>query len=206
MSDLRSRVAAGAERAIASAAQHIIESLEPTNHTERKQSMDSIPLSDMTFADAAKFTAIGDKYAGTIVSFDKRQQTDPATQAPKCFPNGEPMMVTVITIEQPDGDQVALWARGGRFKVGSGSGMAMLQAIGAAVEKAGATSLDVGGKLAVAHTGMGEATTGKNPPRLFTAQYKPGAAKPQSIEAADLFDGPPPAEAPPEYAEDEEPF
>jgi hypothetical protein len=62
----------------------------------------------------------------------------------------------------------------------------MMSAIGDAVRAAGASAVDIGAQLAVAHTGMGQPTSpGKNPPRLFTAQYKPGA--PAGIPASDLF-------------------
>ncbi len=67
-------------------------------------------------------------------------------------------------------------------------GESMLNAIGTAVQAANATSLDIGGQLAVAFTGEGEAkTTTFNKPKLYTAQYKPPAPQAASVPVADLF-------------------
>lgn len=149
---------------------------------------DSIPLSQLEPSPSLSFNQIGDKHVGTIMSFEQRQQTDAATGAPKTFPDGSPMMLWVITLELPDGDTGALWAKGGRFKIVTGSGESMLNAIGTAVKAADATSLDVGGQLAVAFTGEGEAkTTTFNKAKLYTAQYKPPAPQAASVPVADLF-------------------
>lgn len=143
----------------------------------------SIPLSDLESSPSAKFTSIGDSYAGRIISMVERQQTD-LQGRPSTFPSGDPMMVWVITIETASGERLALWARGGKFKVATGTGESMLSAIGAAVRAAGASAIEVGAELAVAHTGMGEASIGKNAPRLFTAQYRAPAT---AAVPVDLF-------------------
>lgn len=144
----------------------------------------SIPLSDLESSPSAKWNAVGDSYRGRIISMEKRQNTKPGTNELVFFPSGDPQMVWVITVEQDSGDRVALWASGGNYKVASGSGESMLSAIGAAVRAAGATAVEMGAELAVAHTGMGEAAVGKNPPRLFSAQYR--ASAPASVPV-DLF-------------------
>jgi hypothetical protein len=144
----------------------------------------SIPLSDLESSAAAKFTDIGDKHAGRIVAIDHRQQTDPKTGQVKTFASGDPMMQWLISIEKADGDTVALYAKGGKFTAAKGTGDSMANAISAAVRTAGANSLDVGGQLAVAYTGEGEAKPGLNAPKLFTAQYQPPA--PASVPV-DLF-------------------
>jgi hypothetical protein len=147
--------------------------------------MTSIPLSDIESSASAKFVAIGDKYAGRITNITERQQTDPVNGAVKTWQDGTPRMVWVITIEQADGETVAFWARGGKFKAASGSGESMLSAIGTAVRTAGAGSVDIGGQLALAHTGLAEqATPGFTQAKLFTAQYVPPA--PVSVPV-DLF-------------------
>ena len=146
--------------------------------------MTSIPLSELESSAAAKFENINDAHVGRIVGIVQRPQTDLKSGQVKTFSDGAPMMQWVITIEKAGGDTVALWAKGGKFKAVSGSGESMLNAIGTAVRAAGADSVDVGGQLAVAHTGLGEAKPGMNAPKLYTAQYKPPA--PVSVPA-DLF-------------------
>lgn len=146
----------------------------------------SIPLSSLESSPSAKFENIGDKYAGTIVSMVEKQQTyDGVAQF---FPSGDPIMVWVITIKTDEGDEVALWAKGGNFKVAQGSGESMLNAIGTAVRAAGANSVDVGAKLAVAHTGLGEKAKPQfNAPKLYTAQYQPPSPEQQQVPVEDLF-------------------
>lgn len=144
----------------------------------------SIPLSQLESGKAAKWQTIGDTFAGRIVSMEQRQQTDPKDNTPKFFPSGDPMMVWVITVEQANGDTVAFYASGGKYKVEEGEGESMLNAIGAAVRAAGASGVDVGAELAVSFSGWGEAKTGLNRPRLFKAQYRPPA--PVSVPV-DLF-------------------
>jgi hypothetical protein len=146
----------------------------------------SIPLSSLQGGSpAAKFEKVGDKYAGVIESMDERQQTDFSTGKPLFFESGDPRMQWVITIGTPEGDSVSLYARGGNHKPDRGSGESMLNAIGTAVLEAGANALEVGGRLAVAHTGFGEAKAGLNAPKLYTAQYQPPAAP--SVAVDDLF-------------------
>jgi hypothetical protein len=145
---------------------------------------DSIPLSDLESANSAKFESIGDVYEGKIMSIDHRQQTDPKTGEKKFFPSGDPMMLFVISIKPDGADAVALWAKGGRFEAKQGEGESMLSAIGTAARAAEATTVEVGGTLAVKFTGLGEAKPGMNAPKLFRAQYR---APVQSIGADDLF-------------------
>lgn len=150
----------------------------------------SIPLSQIETSPAAKFDSFGDKYVGTIISMKEQQQTDPNTGQVKTFPSGDPMTLWVIQLEPDDGSEaVALWAKAGRFTPIKGEGKAMLPAIIDAVKAAGATSIDVGARLAVAFTGESEAKRGQNPAKLFTAQYGPPAPQPASIPV-DLFNSP----------------
>jgi hypothetical protein len=147
----------------------------------------SIPLSDLESSPSAKFTNIGDSHAGRITNIAERPQTDINTGAPRTFQDGSPMMQWVITIQKQDGEVVALYAKGGKFKAVTGSGESMLTAIGLAVRAANAQAVDVGGELAVQFTGLGEQKPGKAAPKLFTAQYKAPAAA--SIPV-DLFSQP----------------
>lgn len=148
--------------------------------------MTSIPLSDLESSSSAKFDTVGQKHSGIITAIDHRQQTD-LDGKPKLFPSGDPMMMYVITIQPDGGDAVALWAKGGNYTPAKGTGMAMLPAIAAAAREAGATAIEVGAQLAVAFTGEGEARVGMNAPKLYTAQYRSPAAKPQAVEVDDLF-------------------
>jgi hypothetical protein len=145
----------------------------------------SIPLADLESSAALQFNKMGDKHAGRITAVDQRKQTDPKTGQVKTFNDGSPMMLWVITLDLPNGDTGALWAKGGKFKAFTGSGESMLSAIGTAVRAAGASSVDIGAQLAVAWTGEGEAKSGMNPPKLYTAQYIPAA--PASVPVEDLF-------------------
>lgn len=145
----------------------------------------SIPLSSLEGgAPAAKFENVGDKYVGIIESMVERQQTDIGGK-PLFFDSGDPRMQWVITIK-PDGqDAVAFYCKGGKFAPSSGSGESLLNAIGTAVRNAGASSVDVGARLAVAFTGLGEPKPGMSPPKLYTAQYEPKAQAAVAVE--DLF-------------------
>lgn len=146
----------------------------------------SIPLSEIETSPAAKFERIGDSHKGRIVAIDKRQQTD-INNVPLWFDaaHTQPRMQWIITIEKSNGERVAFYAKGGKFKAVSGSGESMLSAVGSAVRAAGAASVDIGADLGVAHTGMAEAQAGKNAAKLYTAQYWPAAAA--SVPVGDLF-------------------
>jgi hypothetical protein len=145
----------------------------------------SIPLSDLEASPSAKFDNIGDRAAGRITALTERQQTDTEGRL-LTFSDGSPRMLWVITLEQPNGDAVALWAKGGNYKAETGSGESMLKAIGIAVREAGASGVDVGAELVVVHTGLAEKQPGKNAAKLYKAQYRPPA--PASVPV-DLFSG-----------------
>lgn len=151
-------------------------------------SQNSIPLSELESSPAAKFEKLGDHFAGEITAMNQRQQTDINTGAALTFNDGTPRMMWVISLRQADGDTVALYARGGKFKAANGEGESMLNAIAAAVRASKATSIEVGGQLAVAWTGESESQAGRNPARLYRAQYKAPAPVADSIPV-DLFGG-----------------
>jgi len=143
----------------------------------------SIPLSQLESNPGAKWTDLGVSYKGRITGIEQRQQTD-LDGVPLTFPDGNPRLQWVITVEQSDGEAVTFYAKGGNYKADEGKGEAMLAAIGTAVREAGAAAVDVGGELAVAFTGTA-ALGGGRTAKLFTAQYRPPA--PASIPASDLF-------------------
>jgi hypothetical protein len=143
----------------------------------------SIPLSQLESSPGAAFKELGDSYKGRITGIEERQQTD-LDGVPLSFTDGTPRMQFVISIEQRDGETVALYAKGGKYKADEGSGESMLAAIGTAVRAAGAASVDVGADLAVAYTGNAKLGGGRVA-KLYSAAYKPAPAA--SIPAGDLF-------------------
>ena len=146
----------------------------------------SIPLTELEgLAGSAKFENYGDTHSGRITSAVQAQQTDLNNKLPMVWPNGQPRMQWLITVERADGETVTFYAKGGSFTPDKGKGSSMLAAISAAVREAGAATLDIGAELAVSYTGTGKADAGKFPPKLYTAQYRPAAAA--SIPVEDLF-------------------
>ena len=131
---------------------------------------------------SAKFEAIGDLVKGRILSAEPRQQTTPEG-ALKTWSDGKPMMQLVITLqtdlhdEDDDDGQRAVYAKGGKYKVASGKGTSMLEAIREAVKRAGAKGIDIGATLTVQHSGLGDKTApAYSAPKLYVAKYEPGAA------------------------------
>lgn len=141
---------------------------------------------------AAKFENIGDKVKGIITDVDVVQQTDMDTNQPLTWADGRPRMQLVVTLEtgervdDNDDGMRKVYAKGGRYEVAEGTGTSMKDAIADAVKKAGSGSLDAGGTLVVAHTGLAKRTNrGFNPAKLYRAQYE---APVKTVSGADLFD------------------
>jgi hypothetical protein len=142
---------------------------------------------------AAKFEAIGDTVSGTITDVKVSQQTSMDDNTPLTWPDGSPRMQLVISLqtdERTDGEDDdgvrKLYAKGGKYEVAEGTGTSMKDAIADAVKKAGAKSIDEGGKLTVGHTGMGKKTNrGFSAPKLYRAQYEAPKA---SVDANDLWE------------------
>lgn len=123
-------------------------------------------LSPSSGAPALKFPEIGTVQRGTIVAKEARQQTDYTTGDAKFWPNGDPMLEVVVTLDV-DGEEGRLFARG-----------QMLNAIRAAIRDAGATTLERGGTLAVKFDREEPNKNPRfNPVKIYTAQYRPPAAK-----------------------------
>jgi hypothetical protein len=141
---------------------------------------------------AAKFEEEGDQVSGIISDCKISQQTSMDDNTPLTWPDGSPRMQLVITLqtelhEGDDDDGVRrLYAKGGRYEVASGSGSSMKDAIGDAVKRSGSKTLDEGGTLTVAFTGLGKKTNrGYSAPKLFKARYE---APKKSVSAEDLFE------------------
>lgn len=140
-----------------------------------------IPISQFIGSASAKFETVGATVKGTILSVDMVQQTDLDTGAGlywddnKTRPKEMLKIVLQTSLRDNDGDdgRRALYAKGGS-KTDLSLGLAMQDAIVAAVQKAGAQSIDEGAELAVKYVGDGpQKTRGHNPPKLYRAKYTP---------------------------------
>ncbi len=129
-------------------------------------------FNDLLTSDAAafKFETVGDTCKGKVVRAERRQQTDLDSGTPKTFPSGDPMMMLVITLEQDDGTETSVYAKGGKYDVADGKGLAMLPAIQEAVK---GQDFRAGGQMAIQYSGNGKKTKAAySAPKLYTVQYK----------------------------------
>jgi hypothetical protein len=110
------------------------------------------------------FDAVGQKVVGTIISTPRPQETQ----------YGNRLVVDITAVEGSTavaGEQHAPIVAGQDYTIWVKPG-AMARAIKDALTAAGAPGLQEGGVLAVAYSADGERKPGKNPPKLYTAQYK----------------------------------
>ena len=131
---------------------------------------------------AFPFDNMGDVVEGEIVNMETRQQTemtaDGSKGAPKFFDDGRPMMMGVLTLQtdlRTDDDDDGLrsvYIRGGSFDIAQGKGMSSGAALKDAVKRSGAKNVEIGGRLAIAWTGVAPRKGGFNPAKLYTATYK----------------------------------
>jgi hypothetical protein len=121
---------------------------------------------------AVKFTNIGDKVVGKVLSVKELEDRDPFGET-KRWPNGDPKNVFVFELETDDGVQ-NLWVRG-----------QMIKAVREAAKAAGVNEM-IGCTVAVQFHGLGEAKNkGFAPPKLYKASVK--AAPSSSITVDDLL-------------------
>lgn len=124
---------------------------------------------------AAKFETHGDTLTGTISEAPElRQQTDFDTGAPLVWDDGQPRMQLVVTLattlrdpanEEDDGTR-RLYVKG-----------RMQQAVAAAIRKAEAKGLEIGGTLTIAYVGDDEPKRkGMSGAKIYTATYASPAA------------------------------
>lgn len=147
-----------------------------------------ISISELTRPPAAKFEDVGDRVKGVITRAARQQQTDLDTGELMVWANGDPRMQTVIAVQQADGTEVTLYARGGNYTVETGEGTAMEKAIVDAVVAAKADAIKVGATLEVVHSGLGKAAKrGVNQPKLYRARYVPPAAPDTEVPVSGLF-------------------
>jgi hypothetical protein len=123
---------------------------------------------------SALFHNIGDTVVGHIFSPpEKRQQIDINTKQPAVYPDGNPKMQwkVILMTELNEGDD-----DDGLRAIYMPVNKNMHRAVVDAVRKAGAQSLEVGGKLGVRYEGDGEQLRrGFSPPKIYSARYQPPA-------------------------------
>lgn len=137
---------------------------------------------------SAKFEEVGAQVVGHVLRPPEVQhQRDFTTGEPKYWPDGKPRLqlkVVLMTEEQDpedpeDSGERAVYVKG-----------FMQKAVSDAVRKAGAPGLQVGGKLLVRYAGDGKITQrGMNPPKLYSARYKPPEAAAVPVPEPDLDGG-----------------
>ena len=144
-------------------------------------------------APTAKFPTPGTVVAGRITEKPSvEQQRDIQTGETKFWPDGNPMMQLVVTVQTELRDPTIDEDDGRRRLFVKG---VMKNAIADAVRNAGARGLEVGGTLAVTYTHDGQAKQrGFSPPKQYTATYTPAA------QAALHTPDPGTAPAPQQYA------
>jgi len=132
------------------------------------------------------FDTIGDKVDGVVTAMEAVQQTDMDTGQPAFWSDGNPKMMVAVTLdtdlaeEAGDDGTRRVYLRGSK-------GDSSLGAVRAAVKAAGATKLEVGGRLQLAYTGDGERKQkGWNAPKLYAAKYTPPAPVSQAA-VDDIF-------------------
>lgn len=119
-------------------------------------------------AKSAKFDAEGDKVVGTILDMQVKQQTDIKDGTPLVWPDGNPKMQLVVTLQtdarddDDDDGQRTLYIKG-----------QMQRAVQDAVRKAGARGLAEGGRLGVKFVETAAPTQrGFNGAKQYAAQYE----------------------------------
>ena len=135
-------------------------------------------------AKAFAFNNIGDVCTGTVLSMNTRQQTDIETGTPQSWPDGRPKMMVVIVLQtetqddENDDGQRSVFLRGGNYSVASGKGTSSSVAVRDAVVAAGASGIEVGGRLSIGYTGQGQKSNNAfTAPKLYTAKYEPPVAR-----------------------------
>lgn len=144
---------------------------------------------------ACKFINPGDAHWGTITGIRDVQASDFKTKQPLTYPDGNPVLQTVLTIEKSDGELHRIFVRAG----------AMRNACATALGAAGADDVEVGGMIKVMFLHMEPATNGGER-KAFRAWYKkpdPGLPQPQTATQTAPADDDIPDTA---YADDEPPF
>ena len=120
---------------------------------------------------AFKFDEIGKVAKGKVRAATKAQAVEYGTGKPETYPDGNPVMQVVITVEADDGEEFRIFAKG-----------QMRAAIGDALRQA-ECSLEVGGELAVKFDHE-EPTNFGSKKKVYVARYTAPVAA--AVSAADF--------------------
>jgi hypothetical protein len=138
-----------------------------------------------------KFEELNDVVEGVIEDLAVKPQTNMETGEALTWPDGNPKKQLVVTLvtdlrESDDDDGTRkIYAKGGNYTAKTGSGKAMKEAIVDALKQAKAKELEVGGRLKVGYTGIGQKTKAAySAPKLYTAKYTAPAAP--AVSESDL--------------------
>jgi hypothetical protein len=139
---------------------------------------------DFLFGSGGKafpFEEIGDAVEGTISEMKKQQQTDMQTGEPSFWNNGDPKWMLRVVLQtslqesEEDEGLRSVYLRGGNPVAVKGKGSSSLVAVKDAVRRSGSTAgIETGGWLRLEFSGLGQsANKGFNPPKLYSAAYRP---------------------------------
>jgi len=127
-------------------------------------------LAGTTGAPTLSFLTLGVTYEGRIIGAEKQQQRDIKTGLPKTWPDGNPIMQVVITL-QTDMRDPNVEDDNGQRRLFVGS-YGMKQAFQKALKEANVDGIAAGGTLKIRFSGEGEASgPGMNPPKEFMVRY-----------------------------------
>ena len=133
---------------------------------------------------AVKFTKIGDAVTGVITATEVRSQRDFDSGEVLTWDDGKEKKELVLTISTTLRDATIEDDDGTRRVFCRGQ---MLTAMRDAVRKAKAPKPEIGGKVTITHTEVGEPKKrGYNGPKLFAVTYEPPAA----VAVTEMFDEP----------------
>jgi hypothetical protein len=133
---------------------------------------------------SATFHDVGATHEGVITNLDVMQARKFGTTDLDYWPDGSAKMQAVVTIKTQERDPEIENDNGMRNLYVSSKGMR--EAIAAAVKKAGAEGLAVGGTLGVKYTRDGERGKSPQPPKVYGAKYEPPPPGEQYDEPDDM--------------------
>lgn len=126
---------------------------------------------------AFKFETIGTTAKGKITNLGQSQVRDFKTGTARTYPDGNPIMQIVITLEQEDGEETRVFVKPDAKR-----------AIREAVERVAAPGLEIGGQLALKYAKDEASQPGMNAKKIFEAQYKAPAVLAPAASGTDLFE------------------
>lgn len=122
-------------------------------------------------APSAKFDTPGTTVRGKITDLQVRQQTDVRDRSPLTWPNGDPKMQLIVTLQTGQRDPAVDDDDGERRVFVKGK--RLTDATRDAVRNTGAKGLEIGGTLAVTYVRDGQSSgVGFTPPKEYTVLYE----------------------------------